>query len=207
MTDKPQHDDPEFLLSQYLDGQLDARDEARMKRRLEEDPRLQEELRAYSALEERLGSLAEEEIDGVDYDLQRQSIMAALERRALLEGHGRGNLVLRPVFRVTAAAAALAIAIGAGLWIYSRQATPVAPAAPAQQVAMEVLPEQQIDVHQIAQMVVDAPRLDVDLLSASQPGHPEVLPPIAPAGTIYVSYGRPDLSQEPTGIDFPIGLE
>ncbi|RPI63688.1 MAG: hypothetical protein EHM48_02060 [Planctomycetaceae bacterium] len=107
--------DLEFQISQYLDGQLTGRQLAAFQRRLAEDANLAEQLRLYSALDEQLGDMEIPGLETADFDAQRSTIMANLERKVLLDGHRRPALVLRPIFYVPLAAAAsivLALTIG-----------------------------------------------------------------------------------------------
>lgn len=116
MTHQSPQDDTEFLISQYMDDQLDDRQKAEFLRRLESDPALAEELRKYQALDAHLAALSSDALGEVDFDLQRSSIMAGLERKVLLEGSHRRLLVLRPVFWAPLAAAAMiALAVVVGL--------------------------------------------------------------------------------------------
>lgn len=111
--DRPEKDNLEFELSQYLDGQLSGRRARKVQRELERSPELQEDLKKYAALDGLLTGAARQAVPGVDYDAQRAEVLRLLERRRLLEGRPRRTIVLRPVFALgggLAVAAALVVA-------------------------------------------------------------------------------------------------
>lgn len=186
-----ENEDWEFLLSQYLDGQLSDRQAAELARRLEKDSRLREELTRYSRLNGELRVVDLEELDEIDYDDQRAGIMAAVERKALLEGLPRRRLVFRPVFRVLAAAAVLLMLASAGLLVFRHGG----PAAAVPQVKVAVLG--QITPAADSQLIVRLKRL-----VAPEPA--PVRRPQAgamPAGTVMVSIGGASLaSAMPAGM-------
>ena len=104
-------DDIEYQLSQLLDGDLPAEQAKALLRRMESDPALADQFRRYRALEAGLGELAEQ-MPAVDWEFQRESIRAALERESLLKPAlpawpGR---VIRWSTRVAAMAAVVAVA-------------------------------------------------------------------------------------------------
>ena len=116
---KNEKDNLEFLLSQYLDGQLDPQEMERMEDRLGNDLELRRELQRYAKLDEMLGELrSPPELEAADFDAQRREIMAALERKALLAGRPRFN-VIRLTFAGVGALAAAAI-ITVGTWLVIR---------------------------------------------------------------------------------------
>ena len=108
-------DNLEFLISQYVDGQLSARQARKFEQRLAADADLREQARLYGALEQGLRDLGAE-LPETDYSQQRAEIMGALERKLLLSAAPRR--VFRPVFGVLAAAAALAVAVSVAAWIF-----------------------------------------------------------------------------------------
>lgn len=108
----------EYLLSQHLDGQLDDRQAGELARRLAEDSQLRQALALYTALADHLRPADREAPAGIDYDSQRAAIMAAIERKALLEGLPRRRLVFRPVFRALAAAAVLLVLASVGVLVF-----------------------------------------------------------------------------------------
>jgi len=110
---RPEKDNLEYELSQYLDGQLSGRRARKVQRELERSPELQEDLKKYAALEGLLTGAARQGVPGVNYDAQRAEVLRMLERRRLLEGRQRRPIVLRPVFALgggLALAAALVVA-------------------------------------------------------------------------------------------------
>ncbi len=174
-------DDVEFALCEYLDGALSGREARRLQRRLAEDPDLADELKRYAALDEALASVAGAGPDGVDYDLQRAEVIAAIERRALLQPPRRR--VLRPVFGALAAAAALLIGVMAWVVIVGRQ-TPPGPGEPVRVTLLSASPA----VEGEGEVSVQITRPPVESLP---------LAPLAPrggmpGGTIVVSVGHDD---------------
>jgi anti-sigma factor RsiW len=119
MDNPPDNTDLEFLINQYLDGQLEGRQLADFERRLAEDPALASELARYEALEGRLSAMSGGGLEKVDFQAQRASIMSALERKALLTPPRRSVLLFRPAFWGAVAAAAsimLAVFVGLKVW-------------------------------------------------------------------------------------------
>ncbi len=115
MAAKMDNQDLEFQISQYIDGQLDPRQRQELEARLHADPAAAELLRQYKALQSHLGQLDAMGLDGIDFDSQRATIMASLERKALLTSRQRRVFVLRPAFIGAVAAAAvvlLAVTVG-----------------------------------------------------------------------------------------------
>ena len=130
-------EDIEFQLSQLLDGRLDDQEAQALREKIAHDPALAEQYRQYQALEGKLGAAGGEEMS-VDWDLQRESIHATLERQSLLADK-RDSVALR-VFRWSAAiGAAAAVIAGIALTLHvvwpssggrSIQVVIVPPAAP-----------------------------------------------------------------------------
>jgi anti-sigma-K factor RskA len=123
MKEEPDNLDPELLLTQYLDGQLDADQRRRVQRRLETDADLLAQAKLYEALDQQLDALATAKVDGVDYDLQRQQIMASIERKILLSPRPAVHIFFRPVFRVAAIAATAIIAVSLYMHLVPRGGT------------------------------------------------------------------------------------
>lgn len=132
MTENHEHngEDTERLLVRYLDGELSDREAAELERRVETDGRLGELLRQYASLDGRLAELREHTAEGLDEELQRADIVAALERKVLLEGpsHRRRIMRFRPV--AVAAAAVVAIAVTVALMLPGGKDAPPSPAEP-----------------------------------------------------------------------------
>lgn len=123
MNDKPRNDDAEFLLSELLDGRLGRRQSRAMQRRMEQDPNFAGEYRRYAALDEHLKALGAQMPD-VDYEGQRQDIMAVLERRVLLARPQRWARIPRFAFWGMAAAAAAVMVTVATFWPQRHSAAP-----------------------------------------------------------------------------------
>jgi anti-sigma factor RsiW len=107
-------EDIEYQLSQLLDGELPAEQAQALRRRLAEDPALAEEYRRYQALEKGLGGMGRQ-TPSVDWELQRDSIRAVLEREALLKPLSAPWRSV--VFRWSAAVSAAAACVVAGLLV------------------------------------------------------------------------------------------
>ncbi len=113
-TPRVDESDLEFLLSEFAAGQLSGGKAHRLRKQLARDPGLSAELRKYSALDAGLDALADEEIEGVDYEQQRSDIVRLVERKVLLS-HRRPRLRWQRVAAPLAMAAAVAIALSAWL--------------------------------------------------------------------------------------------
>jgi len=128
--------DPEFLLSRYLDGDLDAAEQAELELRLREDASLREELRLYTALNERLEAADDAELGGIDYDAERAAIIGRLERKMLLEGPPRRRLTVRLGGGVLVAAAVLLIVASVALRFF----WPAPPQKTSGEVSVSLVP-------------------------------------------------------------------
>jgi anti-sigma factor RsiW len=177
-----EHND-EFLLSQYLDGQLPPRQVKALERRLEAEPDLREQLRLYASLEGRLGELAQRLPAGADLAGQRSDIMASLERKVLLDGRGTDRQARRiPLWPALAAAAGLVILATVAYRYVSRL-----PARnPVVAEASVVQPNTPSDAPE--QLALEVRRLgweEIPLAAVEQtpPG------PAVPSGTVMVSIG------------------
>ncbi len=174
----------EFTLSQYLDGELSPKEQAELRSRLAGDEALRDELRRYTALQQQIDDANRAELGDIDYDAQRAEIIAAVERKILLEGPPRRRpLVLRPVFGVViAAAAAMLLVASVAIWRLGQ--TPATTSGPV--VIAMVLPESSHHV-QAVEPVVRLMRMEgQDLVMAPFPSaEADTLPP----GTVVVSVG------------------
>ncbi|MFB3891011.1 MAG: anti-sigma factor [Phycisphaerae bacterium] len=193
MDKPPDNKDPQFEISQYLDGQLEGRQLADFERRLAEDPALASELARWRALDERLAAMSGAGLENVDFQTQRASIMSALERKALLADQRRRVLVFRPAFWGAVAAAAailLAVFVGMKVWQPSAGPGPIVGPAPTPEVSTPVV---------LSVMQPDSPLArgeEVVQLAAQRTGpelSPEVLPAPGPLplNTVYVSCSPP----------------
>lgn len=119
------HEDIEFELSQLLDGELSAERARELRQRMAGDPALAEQFRLYQSLQAGIEAQADD-LPAVDWNVQRESIRAALERDALLEMPVRiwpGRLMR---WAAAGAAAAAMIVAAAMLWSLF-QAPPAGP--------------------------------------------------------------------------------
>lgn len=193
--------DIERRLVRYLDGELSDREALELERRVERDQRLGELLRQHAALDGQLVGLRDRGAENLDTELQRADIVAALERKVLLEGPSRRRRVvrLRPLAAGVAAAAVVAIAATFMLMLPGEREPSQSPAEPVVRASM--LPaasassgEGYVDARPlpIAQMQM---RLSSEFESESD----------VPSGTVYVSSGspRPDVTGQ-TDEQYPI---
>ncbi len=144
---EPRNKDLEYRLCQYLDGQLSRRERLAFEKRLQANEALRDTLGEYAALDRHLAELADTEIEGVDYDLQRAGIVAAVERKALLAPRRRRLIFRRPLLSALAAAASILIVASAALILFGPATPPgpplvqveLTPAAPAPVGAPEIV--------------------------------------------------------------------
>lgn len=176
----------EFELTQYLDGQLKGARKRRLQRRLDQDPLLRQELARFGALEGNLAELGQVEFPEADCRLQREQIIASLERRSLLGRPARRLTILRPSFVFSAATAAAAIVAAVMLWPAFTSSESTGGAAKVELAVNVVLPEPPssevesvIVFRQLPQEELP-PRVEQVLMQ----GESEV-----PSGTIVVSAG------------------
>lgn len=189
----------EYLLSEYLDGQLTGRDKAKLERQLAEDTDLRAELRCYTALNEHLQAADAQELEQIDYNAQRAEIIAAVERKVLLEGPprrrvrpavsifariwpvgSRRRLMLRRVAAPLAVAAVLLIGVSVGVLLFR----PAGPRAQIGEVAVSVLPDTLVAMGP-AELTVKLKRLDADVWDQELPK-----PTAIPARIVMVSIGQ-----------------
>ena len=201
--DRPEKDNLEFELNQYLDGQVGGRRARRLERELQQDPELQGDLKKYAALDGMLSGLARTELAGVNYDSQRAEVVRLLERRRLLDRPQWRPVFLRPIFAVGGGlAVAAALVVGIVAWMHSHPvgAPVTSPKVFAALVAPKAAPE--------AQVQVALPRLDErDFRFADAPvdsgavdsGLAEVAVKLPPPGTVMVSVEPRPLSEWASG--------
>lgn len=118
--------DDQYLLSELLDGELPQEQADALRRRLAADETLAAEGRRYEALDGVLGEIGRE-MPEVDWELQRETIRAALVREALLRPLRRAwpGRLIRWTAGVSAAAAALVALALAVQWFMTGPAGPV----------------------------------------------------------------------------------
>ena len=172
-----ENSDVDYLLSEYLDGQLEPARAAEIERCMADDPQLGRELQRYAALDKRLQPADEAALAGIDYAAQRADIIAAIERKVLLDGQPRRRAVLRPIFRTLAAAAVLLI-VASAAWLVQR------PAGRAE-ISVALLGGPPVMAGQM-ELAVEMKRLEAASLAAMTPPAP---PGEAPPGTVVVSIG------------------
>ena len=177
-------DDPEYLLSRYLDGDLTSPEKSALLGKLNADDTLGEELRRYTALDENLRTMDRDELDQIDYDAQRARIIAAVERKLLVEGPPRRRLILRPAFRVLAAAAMVLIIASAGIVVFQSTFQGRTPAPPSVTVA---LLSGSPGVAGLGELTVSMKRLEEEELVMAPAG--VVSSSSLPPGTVLVSAG------------------
>ena len=130
--------DIEQNVCELVDGLLPVEQAEEVRQRLAADPRLAEEHRLYQSLTSVLDEMAAEPMPLVDWELQRQTIQAAMERDALLTPSVSPwpRRLIRWSAAVTAAAAVfVALLLSRGLLI-----GPSAPPAPGGLEVAWVLP-------------------------------------------------------------------
>jgi anti-sigma factor RsiW len=194
-------DDPEFLLSQYLDGQLEPAEMERLEGRLGNDLALRREMQRYAKLDEMLDEMrSPRELDSVDFDSQRLEIMAALERKSLLKVRPRFN-VIRMTFAGVGALAAAAI-IAVGTWVALRTPPPgmgnpivrvelVQPDAPRGQVVVAIVAPEKLDPDTV--VVVEEPITPKELAQFHQSENQGNIPD----GTVLMFGASPEPADEP----------
>ena len=177
-------DNLEFLISQYLDGQLDDAQNAKFRRRLETDRELARELQRYTSLEKHLADMHAPELDEVDFDAQRASIMSSLERQVLLSPPRRSPIIFRPAFWVPLAAAAMVVlAVTVGLKFFQHNGDSNS------QVLVAILSDE-ARTKGPEVVKVDSPQLVDGQLSSAEDRIPSAFG--MPAGTVMVSVSSPD---------------
>ncbi len=182
MNESQKHNDPEALLCDYLDGRLSHRQRRLLEKRIEQDGDLREQLHQYAALDGMFEELSGQSPEGFDFGRQRSEIVAAAERKALLDEKRHRPTYLRPVFTGLAAAASLVLLVGAVFMLLRHQAAPQV-SEPA--VSVQVLPVSQPPTGQVVVSVT---------LTASDdpvpaPARPAAVGAQVPRGTVVVSVG------------------
>lgn len=123
----------EFQISRYIDGELTRTDVAELTERIENDPLLQEAVGEYEALEAELVGLADD-VPEFDYVVQREEILAAVDRRRFRRMTRVQRWVLRPALVTVAAAAVFMLVFG--VYLMLRPTAPV----PSEEFRVVVLP-------------------------------------------------------------------
>lgn len=183
----------EWLLSEYLDGNLGRRQRIEFEERLAKDEALRAELRRYAGLDGLLAEMAEEPVDA-DYDAQRREVMAAIERRMLLEGRSRRAWILRPAWVAPLAAAAACIIAAFIFLLPGKQRT--APQTPVPTVAVRLLPASAQPMIE-GKVTVEFHRPAWDQVNVAEAASANDIITAAPAGTVVVSVGSSDSQDAP----------
>ncbi len=186
MTDQGEQHVPDIEreLLRYLDGEISDHEAERLEGRIEADDRMRELLSQYSSLDRRLAGLRDRRMDEFDEELLRSDIVAALERKVLLEGPSRRSRLLRPRVIVPLAAAA-AVVIAASVTITMLRTGPEAPRLRDPMVSASVLPARGAG----ESPVVESRTLQMEHMQVRLSTESEAGPPDVPAGTVYVSVG------------------
>lgn len=111
MSERPDTHDVEFLLCQYLDDQLSRRQRQALETRLAEEPELREQLRKYQTLDDHLADLGDETPVGMDFDSMRTDVLAAVERKIIMQGPPKRRPWIIRLGVGAAAAAAILLAV------------------------------------------------------------------------------------------------
>lgn len=200
-NDRLDPNDVEYRLWAYSRGELDAAGTAEVRRLLQQDGRLREELRRCAVLDERLEALGRKSLEGIDYDDQRAAITALLERRSLLAGRKpRRRPVLRIIYRALAAAAVVAAGVSAALLILGPE--PTGPVGPAEGVVVVELPRQEAAAAEVTVEFRQPGWHEVRLSEDEPPGEKDI-----PSGTVIVSVGLKRTAPADGFMGFPLPVE
>ncbi|MFP4140057.1 MAG: hypothetical protein ACLFVY_05795 [Phycisphaerae bacterium] len=193
----PGPDDLDRLMQEYVDGTLEGRRLREFERRLENDESLRGELEAYSALARQIEAELDRDVPGVDYEAMRADILAAVERKVIMQGPSHSRLLRwRPMVGGLAAAAAIVLAVSVWLVVSTPSQTnagveqasvsmvPAAPEQGGEEFVSVSLAEPQWD------QVVLSPEAAFDSLED------------LPAGTVMVSVGEE--SADSAALEYPI---
>jgi predicted protein tyrosine phosphatase len=191
-------EDIERQLVRYLDGELSDREARALEDRLQGDPRLRELLQQYAALDAGLAALRERPVEGLDEELQRADIVAALERKVLLNGPSHRRRLSRPWAAALAAAAVVAVAAAVTLLLLSRQTGPQPPGRPVVRAGMlPAGPQGGAGIVQARPL----PLKQMQLRLSPEDGRAVAG---VPAGTVYASSGPRRRAEAEGGYPYPI---
>ncbi len=197
--ERPGPDDLDRLMQEYLDGTLEGRRLREFERRLEGDQSLRGELEAYSTLQTQIEAELDRDVPGVDYDAMRADILAAVERKVIMQGPSRPHLLRwRPMAGGLAAAAAIVLAVS----VYLVVSTPSPTSPGAEQASVSMVPAApDRGGEEFVSVSLAEPQWDQVVLSpeAAAADSPEDLP----AGTVMVSIGD-ESDAGSAGLEYPI---
>jgi len=195
--ERPGPDDLDRLMQEYLDGTLEGRRLREFERRVENDESLRGELEAYSALARQIEAERDRDVPGVDYEAMRADILAAVERKVIMQGPSHSRLLRwRPMAGGLAAAAAIVLAVS--VWLVVSTPSQTSPGVEQASVSMvPAAPEQ--GGKEFVSVSLAEPQWDQVVLSPEAAfGSPDDLP----AGTVMVSVGEE--SDAGAGLEYPI---
>jgi hypothetical protein len=198
----PQQPGPEELdrqLQEYVDGTLSHREREKLETRLERDESLRAELDAYRSLQEHLDEELDHTVPGVDYEGMREEILAAVERKVIMQGPSTRRMLRWPrVAAGLAAAAAIVIAVSVWLTVY----TGPRPGPPVEEASVSVVPPApETGGEEVASVSLAHPQWDQVVLSPEAIG--EDARNDLPAGTVMLSVGD-ESAGEAASMEHPI---
>ncbi len=165
---------------------------------MDEDPDLRAELRRYTVLDTGLKMLDQGDLEDVDYDAHRADIIAAVERKALLEGPPRRRLLLlrpRPVMLAAAAVLLILASVAVVTFQSAGPDGPVGLAGEQTELSVAVLPETAPNADG-EELFAELTRLEADEFDLVPPVSDTPAVAFMPAGTVLVSVGpRREVSQ------------
>jgi anti-sigma factor RsiW len=185
-------------LQEYVDGTLTGRERGELEDRLERDEGLRAELEAYRALDATLADDLDREVPGVDYEGMREEILAAVERKVIMQGPSAARVLRWP--RVAAALAAAAVVVVAlSVWL-TTTTDPGTDAGQEQASVAMVHPAPPEKGEEVASVSLARPEWDQVVLS------PQALETDGqgnlPSGTVLLSVGEEEAA--PAGMEYPI---
>jgi len=189
------NNDLDRQLQEYLDGEMPPRQRRRFEQQIEQEPALTEALADYAALERNLQSLTEEEVPGVDYDAMREDILAAVERKVVMQGPARPRVLrLKTVLGGLAAAAAMLAVVG--VWLLMQQGEPTRPPSQAQVSLVRSGPA--VTGPEVVEVGLAQPSWEDVALSPTLQVRGDDLP----SGTVIVSFGEDSAQAQPVAMEY-----
>jgi anti-sigma factor RsiW len=105
------HDDREFRICRYIDGEMTDAETAAFEAQADQDAELRLDIERYRRLEDALGAVGDEPAP-VDETAQRTAILSALQQQQQRRPSRVQRLVLKPALAGLAAAAMFLLALG-----------------------------------------------------------------------------------------------
>ncbi len=203
MKNKPDIHDPEYRIFRLVHEDLPEDQARELQDEINQSPELARKLRQEQALSAHLEQLAREDLEQFgpeDLQLQRMEIVAGLERRVLLEG-SRRKLWTHSWRAGLAAAAAVLVAVGLWMWLGNVQPASPGPVAHVHMVRSDGPTEG------ASQVAVSARRgLDYDVFALAPPSQQRDSASQAPAGTVMLSFGQSPREEMAETMAVPVGL-